>query len=121
MINVINKLGFKWYYWYGLLTPPTTIFSYWLIDDSDFIKSIVEALEIRFFQGAFPGSLVIDIFVLIIGVLLPIIALSKIKCPQCKTKIVWHNLNHSKEHKEMGDPYTSARCPKCGFDPDSNV
>ena len=118
-MNVINKLGFKWLYWYGLLTPPITIFSYWLIDDSYFIKSIAKVLETRFFQDTFPGSLAIDIFVLIIGVLLPIFALSKIKCPQCKTKIVWHNLNHSEEYKEMDNAYTSACCPKCGFDPEN--
>lgn len=113
MDNIIKKLGFQWHYWYGLLTPPLVIFGFWSIEDNTLINSLSIYIEGQIFRGAFPGHLAIIILILLLGVILPVYVLSRIKCPRCKTRIVLYALNNRKST----NPFNSPSCPGCGFEP----
>ncbi len=117
MENIIKRLGFKYHYWFGILAPPMVIFGYWFVEDSALVQSFVKNIEDNIFDGYLPGQIALFFLVIILGILVPLLVLSKIKCPQCNTKIVLHALNHSRHSKEMQNPYSSLVCPKCGFNP----
>lgn len=117
MDNIIKKLGFQRHYWCGILTPPLVIFGYWSIENSDTVHFFANSIEEYMFGGHLPGQLVLFFLVILIGVIVPVIILSKIKCPQCKTRLVLQALNHSLGNTEEPSPYSSLVCPICGFDP----
>ncbi|MBU4057875.1 hypothetical protein KJ828_02855, partial [Patescibacteria group bacterium] len=59
----------------------------------------------------------IELFVIIIGFVIPLITLSKIKCPNCNIRLVLHYLNGGDKYKKLESPFISTCCPNCGYEP----
>lgn len=115
--NIIHKLGYQKHLWFAFFTPIFFLFGYWLFEDNKYLKNFAIIIERDIFQTLFPGYLAIEILIIFIGLVVPFIILSKIKCPNCQVRIVLHFLNRSKKFKGMNSPFTSTHCPNCGYEP----
>lgn len=53
----------------------------------------------------------------ILGIFFPFTILRRIKCPQCKFKLFWEYFNNSKKLPKDYSPFSSEKCPTCGYNP----
>ena len=116
MRNIIEKLGHKKTYWFGMITPPFMVFAFFSVENSSFFRSLSVLVEESVLHGKVPGSLVVGTAWMFFGVLVPLLTLGRIRCPKCKKRLVLSFLNTGDSEKES--PLKSNKCPHCGYDPE---
>jgi len=117
MRNIIEKLGHKKTYWFGMTTPPLAVFVFFALENSPPLKKLYSSVEDSVLQGALPGSLMVGLIWMFFGVVIPLVVLGRIQCPKCHKKLALSFLN-----KESGEesPLKSSKCPHCGYDPEES-
>ncbi len=118
MNNIIKKLGLNKTYWFGMATPPFMVFIFLAIENTHFFKVISFSIEMNVFHGYVPGSLAVGLVWMLFGVVIPLLALGRIRCPRCKKRLVLSFLNKGGSEKS---PLTSTACPHCGYDPGTDL
>lgn len=115
MRNIIEKLGHKKTYWFGMVTPPFMVFVFFAVENTSFLKDLSSSVETHVFHGYIPGSLAVGLVWMFFGVSIPLFALGRIRCPKCQKRLVLSFLNKGGSEEES--PLKSTKCPHCGYDP----